>query len=111
MNLLVQTSKTPDSMFRASIAARGGQNAAEAGTSWISSRFAEVYVQVHESVRRRGLGKSVVSAVSQSVIDARRTPLYVAREDSIASHRLAERLGYRDSGAVELSAAIARRAP
>ncbi len=111
MNLLVQTSKTPDGMYRASIPARDGQNAAEAGVSWISSRYAEVYVQVHESVRRRGLGKSVVSAVTQSVLDARRSPIYVARMDNVASHVLAERLGYRDSGARELSAAITRRSP
>lgn len=108
-NVLVRTSRTPDGLFRASIAARDGSNAAEAGTSWISSRFAEIYVQVAELVRRRGLGKSVVSAVCSAVLEHGRTPLYVTAADNVASQRLAERLGFVDSGAFEMTGAIMRR--
>ncbi|MFN4292547.1 MAG: GNAT family N-acetyltransferase [Thermoflexales bacterium] len=108
VNILVQTSKTPDGMLRAVIRARDGSNAAEAGTSWISSRYAEVFVRVVEGARGRGLGKSVVSAISAQVLEMGRTPLYVVNPANIASIRLAERLGYHDTGARELSGAISR---
>ncbi len=108
MNMLVVSSKTPDGMLRASIAARDGTNAAEAGTSWISTRYGEVFVQVLEGARKRGLGKSVVSAVSNDLLARNRTPLYVTRTDNVASRRLAQRLGYQDTGMFELSGAIMR---
>lgn len=109
VNILVQSSKTPDGMLRASIPARDGSNAAEAGTSWISSRYGEVYVQVVEGARRRGFGKSVVSAVCVALQERNRAPLYITRSDNVASRRLAERLGFHDSGALELSGAIVLR--
>jgi ribosomal protein S18 acetylase RimI-like enzyme len=109
VNIMVQTSATPDGMLRASVAARDGSNAAEAGTSWISSRYGEVFVQVAESVRRRGLGKSVVSAVCTQLLQRNRAPLYITRTDNVASRKLAERLGFQDTGAFELSGALALR--
>jgi GNAT superfamily N-acetyltransferase len=109
VNVLVQTSRTPDGLLRAGIRARDGGNAAEAGTVWISSRYAEVYVQVAEAVRNRGLGKSVVSAVSAQVLDMGRTPVYIASQDNTPSQRLALRLGYRDTGSLELSGALSLR--
>jgi GNAT superfamily N-acetyltransferase len=108
VNILVQTSRTPDGLLRATVKARDGSNAAEAGTSWQSSKYAEVFVQVVEGARGRGLGKSVVSAVSASVLELRRTPLYVTGTNNAASRRLAERLGYHDTGSFELSGAMSR---
>jgi hypothetical protein len=109
VNILVQTSRTPDGLLRAAIRARDESNAAEAGTSWVSSRYAEVYVRVAESVRNRGLGRSVVSAVSVQILDLNRAPLYSAADVNIASQRLALRLGYRDTGSWELSGALSLR--
>lgn len=109
VNILVQTSKTPDGLLRAAIRARDGSNAAEAGTSWISSKYAEVFVNVIEGARNRGLGKSVVSAVSAQVLEMRRTPLYVVKPSNEASLKLAQRLGYRDTGTFELSGAMTRK--
>jgi hypothetical protein len=109
VNVLVQTSRTPDGLLRASIKARDGSNAAEAGTSWISARYAEVFVSVLEGARGRGLGTSVVSAVSAQILELRRTPLYVADTSNAASKRLAQRLGYADTGAFELSGALSRK--
>ncbi|MCX6017248.1 MAG: GNAT family N-acetyltransferase [Chloroflexi bacterium] len=108
-NILVQTSRTPDGLLRASIAARGGGIAAEAGVSWISTRYAEVYVQVNESLRNRGLGKSVVSALCAAILERGRTPLYVAAADNVASQRLAARLGFAETGAFELTGAMTVR--
>lgn len=109
VNILVQTSRTPDGQLRASIPARGEGLAAEAGTSWISSRYAEVFVSVAESLRGRGLGKSVVSAVSAQVMETGRTPLYMAAVDNEPSRRLALALGYHNTGARELTGACARQ--
>ena len=106
VNILVQTSKTPDGLWRAAIKARDGSNAAEAGTSWISSRYAELFVNVVEGARSRGLGKSVVSAVSANVLGMSRLPLYVAEKDNVASIRLAQRLGFHNTNAFELSGAM-----
>jgi FR47-like protein len=106
VNILVQSSRTPDGLLRAGIRARDGSNAAEAGTSWISSRYAEVFVRVAESVRNRGLGKSVVSTVSSQILEVGRTSLYITAGDNIPSQKLALRLGYADTGAWELSGAM-----
>lgn len=110
MNMLVQTSRSPDGLVRAVIWAKDNVPAAEAGTSWISSRHAELFVRVELSVRRRGLGRSVVSAAAQQVLALRRTPLYMTSFDNVASQRLAESLGFHDSGATELSGNLMRRA-
>lgn len=110
VNIMVQTSKTPDGLLRAVIKTRDGDNAAEAGTSWISSRYAEMYVKVLEAARNRGLGKSVVSAVSAQVLGAGRTPLYIVDPDNIASIKLAERLGYRNTNSFEISGALTPKA-
>ncbi len=103
VNVLVQTSRTPDGLFRASIRSRDGSLVAEAGVSWMSSRYAEVFVRVAEAFRGRGLGKSVVSAVSAHVLEAGRTPLYLTSPNNLASVRLAERLGYHDTSQSEWS--------
>lgn len=111
VNILAQTRTTPDGVLRAAIKTRDGDNAAEAGTSWISSRYAEIYVKVIEGARNRGLGKSVVSAVSAQVLQAGRTPLYIVDPANTASIRLAERLGYRDTNTFEISGALTPRQP
>jgi L-amino acid N-acyltransferase YncA len=109
VNILVQTSRTPDGQLRAFIKARDGSNAAEAGTSWLSSKYAEVYVSVAEGARGRGLGKSVVSAISNQLLALNKMPIYVTGTSNTASRKLAERLGYRDTGAVELTGAMSLR--
>ncbi len=109
VNILVQISQTPDGLPRATIHSRDGETVAEAGVSWMSSRYAEVFVQVAEAARGRGLGKSVVSAVSARVLEMGRTPLYVSPEQNAASLALAQRLGYVDSGARELNGSLVAR--
>ena len=106
VNILVQTSRSPEGLLRVGIRARDESWAAEAGTTWISSRYAEVYVRVAEAARNRGLGKSVVSALSAQVLELNRIPLYSVAEDNVPSQRLALRLGYRDTGGWELSGAM-----
>ncbi len=109
VNILVQTTRSPEGLLRVGIRARDESWAAEAGTTWISSRYGEIYVRVAENLRNRGLGKSVVSALSSQLLDMNRIPLYSVAEDNIPSQRLAQRLGYRDTGAWELSGAMSLR--
>jgi RimJ/RimL family protein N-acetyltransferase len=110
MNLMTTTSRTPDGLFRATVRGQGGVVAAEAGASWVSSKYAEIFVRVEMSVRGRGLGKSVVSAVAQMILDAGRIPLYMTSEQNTASQKLAERLGFVYAGEVEVSGNMILRA-
>lgn len=75
-----------------------GQVMAMSGTNWRSPDFAEVFVYVHPRGRGRGWGQSVVSACSQALIEQRVRPLYMAEEGNPASQRIAEALGYVDTG-------------
>jgi GNAT superfamily N-acetyltransferase len=109
VNILVQNSRTPDGQLRATVKTREGNTAAEAGTAWISSRYAEVFVSVIDGARGRGLGKSVVSAVCSAVLQMNRTPLYIVDPDNFASVRLAQRLGFHNTSAHELSGAVTLR--
>ena len=109
VNILVQGSMTPDAKLRATIRARDGSAAAEAGTNWQGARFAEVFVQVAEGARRRGLGKSVLSAVCAQLFEMGRTPILLAGGENVASQRLATRLGFQDTGARELTGALQLR--
>ena len=106
VNILVQTSHTPDGLLRASITARDHSPAAEAGTTWVSTKYSEVFVRVQEAARNRGLGRSVVSAISAQILALGRTPLYSASVDNLPSQHVAAALGYHDTGSWELSGAL-----
>ena len=109
VNTLVQTTRTPDGAPRWIIT--GAQGRAVAGLNWRSPAFAEIYVQVDEAVRGRGWGASVVAAATQDVLAEGRVPLYLVAEGNAASARLAERLGYMDTGAQQVLADIVLQAP
>lgn len=106
VNVMVQSSETPDKQLRAVIKTRENTNAAEAGTSWVSKLYAEVFVTVLAAVRRRGLGKSCVSKVCELLLDKQKTPIYVTAQDNVASRKLAERIGFKDTGSYELAGAM-----
>ena len=106
INILVQGSMTPDGKLRATIRARDGAAAAEAGTNWQGAQYAELFVQVQEGARLRGLGKSVVSAVCAQLLAMSRRPILLVGEQNIGSQRLATSIGFRYTGATELTGAI-----
>ncbi len=97
INVLVTRAQAPGSLARYEIRS-GEQIAAAAGLNWRSPEFAEIYVHVHPSGRERGWGKSVVSALTSELIAGSVRPLYLAAETNPASIRLAESLGFRDTG-------------
>lgn len=103
VNVLVQTVRNADGTPRFQIES-GGQVVAMSGTNWRSPTFAEVFVYVHPAGRGRGWGTSVVSACTAALLEARVRPLYLVEEANEASIRIAEALGYEDTGSREFVA-------
>lgn len=75
---------------------------AAAGLNWMSPTFAEISVNTNPGYRRRGWGRSVVSAMVQHVLENGREPLYAVSESNEASVQLAESVGFVDSGIRQL---------
>lgn len=97
VNVLVQRVTSADGNPRFQIESQN-QLVAMSGVNWRSPTFAEVFVYVHPQGRGRGWGKSVVSACTASLLEERLRPLYMAEKDNQASIRIAEGLGYVDTG-------------
>ncbi len=107
INVLVTRAPTPGGdprfVIRGQSFDRGarpvGPTLSTAGVNWRSPAFADIYVNTDPKVRGRGFGRSVVSALSNWLLEHRVTPLYTMADGNEASWRLAAGLGYRDSGA------------
>ncbi|HSJ52260.1 MAG TPA: GNAT family N-acetyltransferase [Anaerolineae bacterium] len=97
INVLVQRVASAEGAPRFQIESQG-QVMAMAGINWRSPAFAEIFVYVHPSGRGRGWGRSVVSACTNALLEERVRPLYAVDEDNEASQRIAEALGYADTG-------------
>lgn len=102
LNVLVTPERgvgvTPRFVIRAQ-----GNIAAEAGASWISPHFAEVFVRVEPAARGRGWGRAVLTACTRWVIRASRRPIYIVNESNEAGVALAKSVGYVDTGAREFT--------
>lgn len=79
-----------------------GDILASAGLNWQSPQFAEIYVHTRDNFRRMGLGRSVVAALIQNVIETGRTPIYVVSENNEPSTHLAKSVGFVATGFEEL---------
>jgi RimJ/RimL family protein N-acetyltransferase len=97
INVLVQRVTSADGSPRFQISSQG-QIVAMSGTNWRSPDFAEVFVYVHPQGRGRGWGRSVVSACTAFLLEERLRPLYMVDEGNEGSIRIAEGLGYVDTG-------------
>jgi ribosomal protein S18 acetylase RimI-like enzyme len=97
LNVLTVTSYDSNGAPRCEIRS-GNQLGAVAGVNWQSPDFAEVYVYTDVPVRGRGWGKSVVSTLTGMILKSGRTPLYVVAETNDYSIRLAETVGFEDTG-------------
>ncbi|MBP7693810.1 MAG: GNAT family N-acetyltransferase [Anaerolineales bacterium] len=107
INVLTVTTRDPGGAPRCEIRT-GEQLGAVAGVNWQSPRFAEVYVYTEPAVRGRGWGKSVVSTLVGLLLQTGRTPLYVVSENNDYSIRLAEAVGFEDTGHREFVAQAVR---
>ena len=104
INVLLMSTVGPDGTPRFEIRSAGNKPGAVAGVNWQSDRFAEIYVHTEPAVRGRGWGKAVVSALARQLLQAGRSPLYVAAQTNEYSIRLAESVGFIDTGYRELVA-------
>ena len=71
---------------------------ATAGINWQTPYFAEISVYTAPQYRRRGWGRSVVSAMAQYLLENGRIPLYAVATTNTSSIHLAEALGFTDTG-------------
>jgi ribosomal protein S18 acetylase RimI-like enzyme len=97
INVLVFNGAGPDGSPRCEIHS-GDQAGAVAGVNWQSPDFAEVFVYTDPAARGRGWGRSVVSAVAGILLKSGRVPLYVVAESNDTSIRVAEAVGFEDTG-------------
>lgn len=103
INVLVTKDKAPNGLPRFSIRDRDNDViGASATLNWQSPRFAEIGVTTQPGYRRRGWGRSVVSAMANYLLENGRIPLYVASQTNGASIQLAESVGFTDTGVREL---------
>lgn len=79
---------------------------AEAGVTWFSPQFANVYATATPSARQRGLGKSVLATCTRWVVRSGRHPLAIVEMMDNYTTLLAEEVGYADSGARVLTGDI-----
>ena len=79
---------------------RAGQAevAATAGLNWQTPYYVDLFVDTNPRHRRQGWGRSVVGAAVQLVLANSRIPLYAVETHNTASIRLAESLGFVDTG-------------
>jgi RimJ/RimL family protein N-acetyltransferase len=79
-----------------------GEILASASTNWQSPYFAEISVRTQQAYRQQGLGRSVVAALAQEILHSGRTPIYMVADHNQASIRLAESVGFVDTGRREI---------
>lgn len=104
INVLARSEAAHDGTPRCVIESGGLQ--AVAGVNWQSPGFAEIYVYTDADARQRGWGISVVTALTQVVVKSGRIPLYLVEMDNDPSRRLAEKIGYVDSGGRQVFADV-----
>ncbi|NDJ78297.1 MAG: GNAT family N-acetyltransferase [Chloroflexi bacterium] len=102
INVLVTHNTAHDGTPRCKISS--GEAEAVAGVNWQSPAFAEIYVHTDPSARHRGWGGNVAAAITQTVLDSGRIPIYLVENHNEPSRRLAEHLGFVDTGARQVFA-------
>ncbi len=101
VNILVNRAPSPDGLPRYEIRNEERLLAA-AGVNWQSSAWAEIFVQTDPAVRERGYGKSVCAALCRDLVERKKEVLYAVEEDNSISLRLAQGLGFEDTGEREI---------
>jgi RimJ/RimL family protein N-acetyltransferase len=101
INILVRGNPSPDGLPRFEIR-REDRLLAAAGVNWRSSNWAEIFVFTDEDSRERGFGRSVCAALCQALMQEKRGVVYSVEEDNPASLRLAQSVGFEDTGEREL---------
>ena len=80
-----------------------GEIAGKAGAEANTDTLWQIGVDTLEPYRQKGIGKAVVSALTEYILDQRNIPFYSALESNTASRQLAASLGYKTAW-IELKA-------
>lgn len=107
VNVMVVNSRSPEGWPRCQISSQG-QIYSTAGLNWRAPRYAEIYVFTEPAARGRGWGRAVVSALVNRLIKQGCTPLYAVDKNNTTSIRLAEEIGFVDSGFREYACTATR---
>ncbi len=97
VNVLVVETQSPNGWPRYEIRSADGSVAA-AGLNWKGSRFAEIYLALDPKAKGRGLGLSVLAAISHRLIEEKISPLYRVAVDDMTARSEAEDLGFGATG-------------
>ena len=109
INALVQHKTDQNGKLRFEI--RSGERIlSSAGVIWQSPYFAEVSVSTVPEARGRGWGRSVVAALANKLIQMGMHPIYVTAEDNPGSIRVAQAVGFVDTGTRIFSGSATRPA-
>jgi len=103
VNVLVMEIKMPNGLPRYEIQTRSGAYAA-AGINWMGDRFSEVYLEADREAQIRGLGLSVISAISNRILEENRIPLFGLDNQTELEFKDLSELGYRSTGTRNLIA-------
>ena len=85
-----------------------GRTLSSARVIWQSQYFAEISVSTVPEARGRGWGRSVVAALVNELVHRRIRPIYVTTEDNPGSIRVAQTVGFVDTGARIFSGSATR---
>jgi hypothetical protein len=103
MNVLVVNVDMPNGLPRFEIRTRSGSWAAS-GINWIGDRFAEIYLEADREAQVRGMGLSVIAAMSKHLLEENRVPLFGLDNRADLEFKELSDIGYRSTGARTLIA-------
>ncbi|MGB1250332.1 MAG: GNAT family N-acetyltransferase [Candidatus Promineifilaceae bacterium] len=110
VNVLTTIAKGANGLPRV-VVRKNGETLASASVNWRSAAYAEINVTTSSQQRRRGLGRSVVAGLCEQLLQKGIRPIYVVSAENHASIKLAESVGFIDTGArlAFLEATLLRR--
>jgi hypothetical protein len=108
LNVLVLKVDMPSGLPRFEIRTKSGSYAA-AGINWIGDRFSEIYLEADREAQVRGLGLSVISALSKQLLEENRFPLFGLDSQSDFEFKDLSDMGYRSTGTRTLIAQVLKK--
>ncbi|OGO20239.1 MAG: hypothetical protein A2Z14_15390 [Chloroflexi bacterium RBG_16_48_8] len=97
VNVLVMEVNMPSGLPRFEIRTRSGSYAA-AGINWMGDRFSEIYLEADREAQIRGLGLSVISAMSTRLLEENRISLFGLDSTTELEFKDLSDIGYRSTG-------------
>ena len=105
INVMVVNKTAHDGTPRCEVLSNG-KAMAVAGVNWKSPAFAEIYVHTETAARQKGWGKSVVSGVTNRLLEDGIRAVYLVENGNDASRQLVESLGFVDTGSRQVYADV-----